>query len=153
MRKKLIKLLRQLEQEDNYKNEYIEGDGYYECSYSIMEYLDFPDYRFIIKKYNDDYSLKKKGVATIASSNSITAELKRMEADKFIMIEVQEGVRCGDIADGQGPDFGDNFKFTSESIVLTSKGKSKWGYFKAEIYTAKTLSIIAIIISIFALSI
>ena len=151
MRKKIIKLLRLLEQESCFKNEY--GDRLMRGEmYSVEEFLDFPDYRLIIKRFNDKYVVtKENGLISPTSSSSIRAELKRMEADGLVMISVQEGVKFAKNLDGKGPDYNDEI-FTSESVVLTTKGKSWWGYLLhkfTENPISLILSIIAIIISVF----
>jgi|SRR3989344_1983415 len=155
MRTKLIKLLRQLENESGFENEYSEFLEDYQCGYSVREYLDFPSYKFVIKKFNNGHSVEEEnGLISLISSNSITAELKRMEADGLIMIGVQEGIKYAHATSNRGPDFDDGIKFTCESIVLTTKGKSDWQYFlhKATENPVNTiLSVVAIVISIIAL--
>lgn len=155
MRNKLIKLLRELEQENGFKNEYSEYLEEYQCDYSVGEYLDFPDYRFVVKRFNDKHSMTKdNGIISPISSNGIKAEVKRMEGDGLLMIGVQEGIKNAYSSTNQGPDFDGNFKFTSESIVLTTKGKSSWRYFlhkATENPITTILSSVAIIISIIAL--
>lgn len=155
MRTKLIKLLRKLEKESGFKNEYTEFFEEYQCDYSVEEYLDFPSYKFVIKRFNDEHSIKKEnGLISLISSNSITAELKRMEADGLVMIGTQEGIKYARTASNKGPDFDDGAKFTCESIVLTTKGKSGWRYFlhkATENPVTTILSTVAIVISIIAL--
>jgi hypothetical protein len=156
MRKKLIKLLRQLEQESGYKNEYNELDEHFGCVYNITECLNFPDYSFIIKKYYEKYPIVKNDTTNKISRSSIMAELRRMEADEFVMIGVQKGTKYATTESTQGPDFDEGTECTSESIVLTTKGKSEWEYLKSEATknpVATILSIIAVIISVFALAI
>ena len=155
MRNKLIKLLRCLEEESGFKNEYTEFFEQYGCDYSIEEYLDFPDYKFVIKRFNDKHSItKENGLISPISSNSIRAEIKRMEADGLVMIGTQEGIKYATTATNQGPDFDEGAKFTIESIVLTTKGKSSWRYFihkATENPITTVLSSTAIIISIISL--
>ncbi len=155
MRTKLVKLLRKLEQESGFKNEYSEYFEEYQCDYSVEEYLDFPSYKFVIKRFNNEYSVvRENGLVSLTPSNSITAELKRMEADGLLMIGAQEGIKYAHTASNQGPDFDDGTKFTCESIVLTTKGKSGWRYFvhkATENPVTTTLSLLAIVISVIAL--
>jgi len=152
MRDKLIKILRQLENESGFKTEYVEFLQDYICNYFIEEYFDFPNYRFLIKRFNDQYSTRSEsGLILLTSENAIRAELKRMELDDLVTIGVQKGIRQArpDGAAFSGPDY-ENVIVNSESIILTTKGKSKWQYF---LYTAVSnpFNVIAIIISILAL--
>ena len=155
MRNKLIKLFKDLEAESSFKNEYSEFVEDYQCNYSVEEFLDFPDYRFVIKKFNDKHSIiNKDGLISPISNNSIRAEIKRMEADGLLMIGVQEGIKCATTVSNQGPDFDEAINFTSESIVLTTMGKSGWRYFlykATENPITTILSLIAIIISLIGL--
>lgn len=155
MRNKLIKLLRELEKESGFKNEHSEFEEAYGCNYLIEEYLDFPDYRFVTTRFNDEHAIKKDDVISLIPSNSILAEMKRMEADGLVMIGVQK-CRKYATAIGNGPDFneGDGISFTTESVVLTTQGKSAWLYFLHTILEnplANALSAIAVIVSIIAL--
>ena len=155
MRRKLITLLRQLENETGFKNEYSNFDESLMCAYAIEEYLDFPDYRFITTRYNDAHATKKDGVISLIPSNSILGELKRMEADGLVMIGAQNGRKYATAIDN-GPDFneGEGMKFTIESVVLTTQGKSNWRYLVHTIFQnpfANALSVIAVIVSIIAL--
>ncbi len=154
MRNKLIALLRSFENESSFKNHYIEFLEEYWCDYSVEEHLDFPDYRFVIKSYNDKYPISRKGITYAISSNSISAELRRMEADGLVMIGVQNGIKYATTASNQGPDFDEDITFASESIVLTTKGKSNWKYFLYKVTqdpVALAISIVALVISIFAI--
>lgn len=145
-RNKLIKLLRGLEREDGFRNEYSEFVENYQCEYFLDERLDFPDYRYIIKRFKDE------NTSSLVSGNSIKAELKRMETDGLVMIGAQEGKRY--VSSDVGPDDDEGSKFTSESVVLTTKGKSAWLYFLHEATEnpiTTILSLTAIVISIIAL--
>ncbi|MDB4984426.1 MAG: hypothetical protein JWM20_605 [Patescibacteria group bacterium] len=146
MRRNLIKLLRKLEKESSYKNDYIEFIENYMCNYDVGELLNFPDYRYVIKKYNELYGETPE--------NGIKAELKRMEADSLVMIEIQNAIKCLTTKSGSGPDFDEGIEFKTESIILTTKGKSNWRYvlhMAMENPITTTLSFLAIIISIIAL--
>lgn len=131
MRTKLIKLLRSMENDSGFRSEYSEFDRSYQCDYSIVDdYLDFPNYKFVIKKFNDEHSTTdKNGVISLVPENSIKAELKRMELDELITIGTQKGIKYAFAESNRGPDFDEGTEFTSESIVLTTKGKSRWKYF------------------------
>ena len=145
MRSKIIKLLRLLECESDFKNEYSEYDETTQTDYFLTEIgLDFPNYTFIVKRFNKIYSN--------VPNNNIKAELKRMEADGLVMIEVQEGIRYVSPEAPYNDDGGR--KFTTESVVLTTKGKSEWRYFlykATENPISTILSVIATVISIVAL--
>ena len=70
------------------------------------------------------------------------------------MIGVQEGAKPAVTKSKSGPDFDEGNPFTTESIVLTTKGKTKWGYFwykATENPVTTLLSLSAIIISIVGL--
>lgn len=155
MRTKLIKLLRKLETESGFVNEYVDYDESYECYYSIKEYLDFPDYRFIVSRLNNEQVVMNDGIITVISSNSILAELKRMESDGLATIGTQAGRKYASTT-GSGPDFdeGAGASFTTESVILTTQGKSEWRYFMHTTFQnplASALSALAVIISIIAL--
>lgn len=144
MRKELLELLRELEEKEYYKNEYLDDEGSSLGEYSVEESLQFPNYRHIVEEFRKKRSTRDS-LAPI-SSNSVKAELKRMEADELLIIDTQDGVKY--IEDCNGT------KFTSESIILTTKGKNKWRYLFHKITenpVSTGLSIVAIIISIIAL--
>ncbi|MDP3057177.1 MAG: hypothetical protein Q8N37_01475 [bacterium] len=155
MRENLIKLLRHFEEESGFQNSYADNFGDLLCDYSVEEYLDFPNYRLITRRYNEKYPLlKHRGQTPVILSNSIRAELKRMEMDGFLMISTQEAIKYAYADSKYGPDYDEGVSFTSESIILTTKGKSGWIYFLEDAKKnpfATLLSIAAIIISIFAL--
>lgn len=153
MRKKLLKLLRQLETESGFKSEYTDTDEGLDCDFAVEEYLDFPDFRFVIKRFNQENVVMRDGVIVPYTTNSIRGELKRMEADGLLMIGTQEGLRWATPIRGSGPDI-ENSAFTTESIVLTTQGKNGWQYFIHEMFENPFTSIpavIAIAISMIAL--
>lgn len=155
MRNKLIKLLRNLEEESGFENKYADSIGNPECDYEIQEYIDFPNYRLVTRRYNEMFSLPKHGnQQPIVLDSGIKAELKRMEMDGLIMIGIQTGTKYAYTKDGRFPDYDEGTSFDLESIVLTTKGKSGFKYFmyKATENPLTTLmSLAAIIISIVAL--
>lgn len=152
MRNNLIKLLKELESERFNKNEFLEYSEDYQCDYSIEEYMDFPNYGIIINKYDKKYPIYvNDGNNLVSSDNAIKSELKRMEADGLIMIGIQKALRYMKAPDG--PDH-EGVKVDTESIILTTKGKSNWKYFlykATENPVTTILSLIAIVISIIAL--
>ena len=156
MRNKLIKLLRSFEKEGGFQNLYADGFGKEQCDYEVEEHLDFPNYRVVISRYNRKYPLPKyRGLSPSVSGGSIKAELKRMEMDGLLMISTQKAVKYAYIDNkNPDPDYDEGFMFTSESIILTTKGKSKLRYV---IYKATenpipiVFSLIATIISIISL--
>lgn len=153
MRKKLLKLLRELETESGFKNEYFDTDEGLDCDFSVDEYLDFPDFRFVIKRFNEENVVMRDELVIPYTSNSIRGELKRMEADGLVMIGTQEGKRWASVSRGNGPEI-ENASFTTESIVLTTQGKSGWQYTVHEFFENPFTSIpavLALIISIVAL--
>lgn len=155
MRNKIIKLLRKLEQENSYESKYIDYVEQYNSEYDVVENLDFPNYKYIINQFNDKHSTKdKNGVIILTAENSIKAELKRMEIDGLISINIQEGIRNA-YTKGEGPDSDYNDTFNTESIILTTIGKSKFKYYWHELTKNPFTIIIAItslIISIVALT-
>lgn len=146
MRGKLIKLLRNLENENGIQNDYCDYLEEYQCDYSIEEYLEFPNYKFIITKFWNKYYP--------ASESKIKEEIRRMQLDNLVSIDTQEGTKIAYANSKDAPDFDEGFKFTTERILLTTKGKSNWKYFwyKATDNPVTTiLSLIAIIISVISL--
>lgn len=146
----LINLLRQLEKESGFKAEYMDTDEELNCVYSNEEYLDFPDFRYIIKRFNEENVVERNGLIIPYTQNSIRGELKRMEADGLIMIGTQTGKRWATPVQGNGPDI-ENVDFTTESVVLTTQGKSNWAYFRQQLNEnpiTTTLSILALLVSI-----
>jgi hypothetical protein len=154
MRNRLIKLLRELETERHTKNEYLEYLEDFNVDYSIEEFLDFPNYGLIVNRYDKKYPIySNDGNDLISSDNAVKAELKRMEADGLVMIGIQKSLRYAYAPNNKAPDH-DGFKAKTESVILTTKGKSEWRYFwhKATDNPVTTiLSVSAIIISIIAL--
>ncbi len=155
MKEKIIKLLRNLEERSGFENNYTEYNAEYQCHYAIQEYVNFPNFKTITQEYNTQYPIvQPNGLAVVFPSNSILAELKRMEMEGLVMLGIQEGRKYGTTSSAEAPDFDDGFNFSTESVILTTKGKSKWQYFlyKAteENPIATILSIMAIVISIFA---
>lgn len=149
MKGKIIKLLRDFETRSGFINKYVDFDHTYQCDYSIEEYVDFPNYRTVITGFNEIYVVtNENGLIVPFSSNSIRAELKRMETEGLIMIGVQEGRKYATTDDVSAPDFDEGTNFTSESIILTTKGKNRWDYF---IYKATEENPISTLISLFAL--
>ncbi|MES2213527.1 MAG: hypothetical protein V4473_01640 [Patescibacteria group bacterium] len=156
MKEKLIKLLRELENRSGFENKYFDYDPTYQSNYSIVEYIDFPNYLTVIENFNIMYKvISEAGLIIVHPSNAIRAELKRMESEGLIMIGTQNGLKSGTTTDSHAPDFDEPIKFTCESIILTTKGKSTWQYliYKAteENPLATVLSLVAIIVSVFAL--
>lgn len=155
MRGKLIKLLRKLEEESGLNNTYSDFIGEYQCDYQVEEHLDFPNYRLVVRRYNEEYPLPKhKGQQPIYLESSIKAELKRMEIDGLVMINQQDAVKYAYTQGNKGPDFDEGNSFVTESIVLTTKGKNGWRYFlhkATENPLTTLLSIVALLVSIAAL--
>lgn len=153
MRKKLLTLLRELESQSGFRNEYTNLDDSLDCTYTMDEYINFPDFRFLLKHLNERNVVTRDGIIIPFSTNSVTAELRRMEADGLIMIGTQTGIRYGSVFAGNGPEI-ENAAFTTESVVLSTQGKSRWRYFEHKFWenpVAATLSLIAIAISIITL--
>lgn len=145
MRDKLIKLLRKIEKYDGFHNNFNEFNEFNEYQDTIDEYIDFPNYRFVIKEFYKKNPTNKNGV--LFSGNEVKAELKRMEADGLVMITIQGNLLYSDV-------HGRQIKGKVEGIILTTKGKSEWRYFwykATENPITTTVSLTAIIISIIAL--
>ncbi len=153
MRNRLIKLLKELEGSKISRSEYLfEIPEEYQ---SISEDpLVFPDYGFIIKKYDDKYPVySPDGIFELSWKNEIMFELKRMELDGLIVIGTQKTFPVIETKNGSSFSY-DVTEELTESIVLTTKGKSGWEYFKnkaTENPVTLILSLIAIIISIISL--
>jgi len=178
MREKLLKLLRDKEKEQSFKKEFksfsevcspdadeeefreycksndrnnllqydyeslIEED---EAYHTVRAFLAFPNYGYILKNLNDsNYS---EGI--------IRTELRRMESDGLVIIGNQKVQEYILIQDGSFEyHLGTNWILDTESIILTTKGISKWRYFihkATENPIATITSVVAIIISIIAL--
>lgn len=154
MRNKLIKLLRKLDNESYFKNEYKDTLGYALYNYEITEHIIYPNYRLVEKRYNDAYPLPKhKGQQPVTLSGYINSELKRMEMDGLIMIGIQIVTKSAYAINGVGPDYDDESSNT-ESIILTTKGKSGFRYFMYKVTenpVTIVLSVLAIIISVISL--
>lgn len=147
MRKKILKLLRNIEGKDcpnNVWQEFIESD---DGNYRTTEYIEFPNYKFIIdslKEYN-------------FHPNAIKSELRRMEKDGLVYIEIQDGHRYSErLNDLHGiPEMEGDIK--TESIILATKGKDKFRYFLFKMienpiaFISLLLSILAICISYFVI--
>jgi len=143
MRNKLIELLRKIERENGCKNEYLDFFEVHGCDYNVEEILDFPDYRFIVSKFNKVYP--------DTPSNNIKSELKRMELDGLVTINTQVGVRNATTESNTGPDYDTNDEFTTESIILTTMGKSKWKYYLHKMIENPFTVIIAVVSLIISL--
>lgn len=148
--------LRSQDREQRFKNEYTKYSDDFQCFYATEEFLDFPNYRFIIRKFSDKYIVVDENDRFLpVTRNAILAELSRMEADGLIMIDVQEGAVYASPERGKGPD--EEGRVTCEKVVLTTKGKSKLGYFlyqmeeqRFSVY-ALFLSFISVAISVWTL--
>lgn len=155
MRNKLIKLLRDIEIEGGFLNKYSDSFGEPQSDYEVEEYLDFPNYRLIIKRYNEEYQLPKHNkLQPLILDNSIKSEIKRMEMDGLIMISTQKAIKYAYSNNNYGPDYDEGSSFDTESIILTTKGKSGFRYFMykaTENPVTTIMSLVAIIISIIAL--
>lgn len=154
-----IEFLKEVDRDNLLKSEYTQYDEEYQCDYSVEEYLDFPDYRFIIKQFNNKYLVSKNGQPSPTfSSQGILAELKRMELDGLIDIGTQDGVLYAVTESRKGPDFDEGTKVARKSIILTTKGKSDLEYLRYQLKEqrfavwALVLSFISILISLLALS-
>jgi len=148
--------MRRLEKEDGFTRKYrksTEFDGR-ELMYHVEDYFDFPTYELLIERFNDEYPRRpESGLIMQSSGNGIKAEMRRMELDGLVMIGEQVGVSNGQGETNEGPDF-ENAEVKSESLILTTRGKSRWRYFwyKASDNPITTVfSCIAVIISIIAL--
>lgn len=154
-----IEFLKEVDRDNLLKNEYTQYNEEYECDYSVEEYLDFPNYRFIIKQFNNKYAVSKNDQpAPTFSDQGISAELKRMELDGYIDIGIQEGVLYATSESRRGTNFNKGTKVTRKSIVLTTKGKSRLEYLLYQLeeqrfaVVAVVFSFISILISLFDLN-
>ncbi|MFZ2693733.1 MAG: hypothetical protein WAX85_00325 [Minisyncoccia bacterium] len=148
-----LKFIKSSDRKNFIKNEYVEYNDEYQCYYSVEEYLDFPNYRFIVRELNNKYQDSTNNDATLTySRNGILAELKRMEADGLIMIDVQDGEVYATTSGTKGPDFEDGHKITCENIILTTKGKSGYEYLFYQIEEQR-FAVFALILSVISISI
>jgi hypothetical protein len=145
MRKKILKLLRETEKESSLTNTWQE---YYESedgNYKITECIDFPNYRYVAQ------TLDNKGL----HFNAVKSELKRMEKDGLVSIDIQDGYQYAErLDDLRGLPEMEGEKKT-ESVILTTKGKSGWKYFVYQTvenriaFLSLIISVIAVLISIY----
>lgn len=150
-----IEFLKEVDRDNLLKNVYTRYDEEYQCDYSVEEYLDFPDFRFVVKQFNDKYLVNKNGQPIlIYSSQGILAELKRMELDGLIDIGTQKGILYAVTKCKNAPNFDEGTKVTRKSIILTTKGKSDFGYLLYQLEEqrfavwALALSFVSILISL-----
>lgn len=179
MRKKLLKLLREIEK-GNVSNDvresvismYEPDDSYEE----IMEYYRDLERNKLIQNDCEKYSGEEESYYMareflvfpnyrfiigkiddgVTPENSVRAELKRMESDNLIMIETQIAhMQVVDIDSSFGVRFyGKSWEVNTESIILTTKGRNKLEYLKHELFEnpiTKIISITALIVSVIAL--
>jgi len=154
MRNNLIKLLRKTECESCFENIFHDRIGFSECDYEVMEHMTYPNYSVITKRYNEIYPLPKdKGLQPITLSGYINSELKRMEMDGIIMIGIQRASKSAQTSNKCGPDH-EEIVFKTESVILTTKGKSNFKYliYKAADNPVVTIiSFLALVVSVIAL--
>lgn len=110
--------------------------------YEVISYVSTPNIYFLKDKLCDERT----------HEGLLRAELKRMESDRLILIGEQKAQQF--VIDSRG-DFsrytrGDGWFIDTDSIVLTTKGKSKLRYFLYQIQE-QSLAAIAIVISIASL--
>lgn len=150
MRNKLLQLLRKYDREVVFENEYSDAIGDEQLSYLVQEHIAFPNYRTIDRLFQEKYLSASRHLVSASPSNSIKAELKRMESDGLVIIGSQEGTKYAYTASTNAPDYDEGVRFTTESVVLTTKGKSGWQYL---LYQAQEnpFNLIAIIISVVSL--
>src|SRR3989344_6770338 len=109
MRDKLIEILRDLEKSDQHGPlQYITLDykEEFQTEYSMENFIDFPDFKFIERKMEQKYSTHDiTGMLTGMpySKNGIFSELRRMELDGLINIGIQKGTRYAYSENNRGP--------------------------------------------------
>lgn len=141
MRKEILELLIETENKNEFKlknnwQEYFESEN---GGYNITEYIDFPNYKYITQNL-EKYKF---------GPNAVKAELKRMEKDGLLSIEIQDSRRYAErLIDLHGiPEMDGNDK--TECIILTTRGKNKWEYFLYKM-TENPVALFSLILSIFA---
>ncbi len=149
MRGKLIKILREAESVSEFENEYHDAIGDELFDYLVDERVAFPNYRTLDSLYQRKYLPPTKRMQIAAPSSLIQAELKRMEADGLVLLGTQQGVKYAHTSDN-GPDYDEGTRFTTESIVLTTKGRSGLQYLLYQA-TENPFNVAAIVISIVSL--
>jgi hypothetical protein len=130
MRRKLIKILKGIEtSEVVIKNIYSKYSEVNQCFYNIEEVVEMPNYRYLFDQYKKELEKESEDTKGIVSENALRAELRRMEADGLIMIGIQDAHKnMYPVEDFAGPEYEDNPSYTVESIILTTRGKSRLGY-------------------------
>ncbi len=159
MRNKIIKILREMESESGFTMEHSNFDEDFMCDYLYEDYLPLPNYKLLIQRLNNEYPVYSEGGLIIYSyTYAVERELKRMELDGLVLIGEQNVIRQARTSSSKGPDF-DNVQVKTESITLTTKGKSSWRYFLYQTrenpfgVIAIFISIASLIISIISLNI
>lgn len=128
MRSKLIKLLRDLENESGFRNEYSKYSEVHNCSYEITESVDFPNFRLIGKEFNKRCPTTY-GSLVLYSDTAIRAELVRMESDGLVLLGTQKAIIQGmPRPSNAAPDI-ENAESTTERVILTTQGKNAFRYF------------------------
>ncbi len=152
MRYRLLKILREYDNYSSFENSYPDTFGEEEFDYEVTERINFPNYRTIDHLYQKKYSPETPSFLPAAPSVPIKAEMKRMEADGLVIIGTQEGVKYAVTSSRQAPDYDEGSVFTTESIILTTKGKSRLRFI---LYQAQEnpFNVMALIVSIIALAI
>ena len=118
---------------------------------TIRQYIKLPNFAYLINQVESSYSEldRKPYIASL-----VLSEFKRMETDGLIVIGTQSAQEFV-IEDGTVKTFGDGWDAETESVVLTTRGKSWQEYFLNQIkeqwvaVAALILSFIAIIISLY----
>lgn len=115
----------------------------------VRAFLIFPNYGFIVKELSD--YIEKNKMRNSISESSIKAELKRMESDGLVMIGTQTIQEYTYVVDGSfNHVLGKGWTTKTESIILTTLGRSKWRYFWHKT-TENPFAVIAILISLASL--
>ena len=118
-------------------------------SKTVRQYMDFPNFAYIIRKIEQTL---KDSAKTNFIEGSVLAELKRMEADGLVLIGTQD-VREYVVefqSDFSVKLYGEGWDATTQSIVLTTKGRSRKDYLLYQIEEQK-FAVLALIVSIIAL--
>ncbi len=152
MRAMLIKLLREVERYSSFENEYHDAVGTEEYDYLVEEHVDFPNYRSIDSLFVRKYLFTNRNATPAAPSKLIQAELKRMVADGIVLIGTQEGVKYPHTTNSKSPNYDEGIVFTTESVVLTTKGRSSMQYLFYQVIE-NPFSVMAIIISLISLGV
>jgi len=126
-----------------------------ESNATIRQYLDFPNFSYIVRKIETIYENQENKKLLV--EGLVLSNLKRMEKDGLILVSTQN-IReyvIGYNSDFTVRIFGEGWNTQTECVVLTTKGKNQLDYLLYQIEEQKfavaalILSLVSLVFSIF----